>query len=138
MDTKEHIQEIYKVEADKYGKTRDIHWRLNIAVWTVIIVAIYAKGNGNLKTSELPLCLLLCIYFVFVIIHSIFVYKIHRSLFRSLNRMNNMAIYLIENDDPTTWNSLEEIKIPNDYYWEFIQVSITVFLILIFHFIQST
>jgi hypothetical protein len=47
--SKEYLKEIYKVESEKYNRTRDIHWKMNIGIWTLLVVAIYAKSDGHLE-----------------------------------------------------------------------------------------
>src|SRR4030095_14916216 len=86
---KEHLLEIYKTEAEKYNKTRDIHWKLNIAIWTVLIVAIYGKMKEEI--DALPYLYECVIGIAFIGLHFFFIYNIHGSLNRSLNRMHDMG-----------------------------------------------
>lgn len=137
MDTRNYVTEIYKVEADKYSKTREIHWKVNISIWTVLIVAIYAKANGNLGLSELNNWIEFGLYLLYVFIHTVFVYKMHGSINRSLQRMVNMARYLVDNNTSVTkWEDFERKTIKTGNNWEILQVSVTVFLIIILYYIK--
>jgi hypothetical protein len=135
---KNYLLEIYKVEAEKYNKTREIHWKMNISLWTVLIVAIYAKSQNQFTFSKLPICLEMLIYLLFLVIHFVFIFKIHGSLNRSLARMNDMASYLLKEKDEIEykWNDLGKNAPQENNYWEFLQLGITLFLILIFWLIK--
>jgi len=50
---KEYLLEIYKIESEKYSKTREVHWKFNIAFWTVLIVAIYAQYTEKFNLAGL-------------------------------------------------------------------------------------
>ena len=92
----QNLREIYKVEAEKYNKTRDIQWKMNLAFWTLLIVAIYVKSKHELIIPQFSEIIagILCILF-----HLLFVLHIHGSLERSLNRMHNMANCLLRDED---------------------------------------
>lgn len=135
---KNYLSEIYKVEAEKYSKTRDIHWRVNISIWTVLIVAIYVKFQNGFDLTTLSHWLRFLIYSFYLIVHAIFIFKMHGSLNRSLARMHDMATYLIEdkNDETIKWMDIGKKAPKPNYYWEFLQLSISLFLIGIFHFMK--
>jgi hypothetical protein len=143
MEMKDHMLEIYKIEADKYNKTREIHWKMNFAIWTVLIVAIYAKSRNEFDISKLYWLWQLVIYTVFCGLHLYFIVKIHSSLDRSLARMRDMATIIL---NPTfLWDKIggkkvAELATQKDgfFKWEYLQVLITVFLIAIFYFIPIT
>jgi hypothetical protein len=135
MSQKAYLIEIYKVESDKYSKTREIHWRLNIAIWTMLVLAIYAKNNGNLIIGNALGLYVLSI--AIMTIHLIFIYHIHGSLKRSLNRMRNIANSLLnDSSDVVTWDDLERInpELKLKRAWEYLQAIITFILLLVFHY----
>lgn len=137
MDMKNYVLEIYKVESEKYSKTREIHWKLNISIWSVLIVAIYAKATGNLSISGISLLSQIGIYTLYCLIHLVFINKIHGSINRSLQRMHSMAKYIIEGGaNQITWEGFEKKTIKKNNQWEWLQIAITIFLIAIFHFIN--
>jgi hypothetical protein len=135
---KTYLLEIYKVEAEKYNKTREIHWKMNISLWTVLIVAIYAKGQNQFTFSKLPICVEVLIYFLFLVIHFVFIFKIHGSLNRSLARMSDMATCLLKEKEEIEikWTDLGKNAPQANNYWEFLQLGITLFLIGIFYLIR--
>jgi len=139
MDMKDYVLEIYKVEAEKYNKTREIHWKMNIAIWTVLIVAIYGKSQHGLTISH-NFWNEMVIYFCYLLVHFIFIFLIHGSLHRSLTRMHNMASFLLEQGDELKikWKDFEKRAFKKYGLWEFWQLWITFFLIIIFHIINQT
>src|SRR5688572_853287 len=93
------LLEIYKIEAEKYNKTRDIQWRLNIAIWTVLIVAIYAKSQSAFNFNNWSIPIQVTIGIVYLAVHAAFIFNIHGSMNRSLARMHNMASYIMEESE---------------------------------------
>ena len=92
---KSYLVEIYKVESEKYNKTRDIQWRMNIAVWTVIILAFYAKDKHDINLSGNQF-IALVLAAVCLLLHLFFIIGIHTSLNNSLARMHNIAKRLLD------------------------------------------
>ncbi|HLY71059.1 MAG TPA: hypothetical protein VKR53_15105 [Puia sp.] len=129
---KNHLIEIYKVEAEKYNKTRDIHWKMNIAMWTLLIVALYAKMKGEIKSLPIPCEICMCLLFVFL--HIVFIGFIHGSLNRSLTRMKNMSNYLIRDDNVPIQNfdSFDSPRATVNSGWEFLQAAIGAILLAIY------
>jgi len=138
METKKYLLEIYKVEADKYNKTRDIQWKINIAIWTVLVVMMYAKLEQKIK--NIPPFIQGIIFFIFAFAHFIFIRKIHGSLDRSLTRMHNMASHLLEQDEnvEVKWKDFEKEIKNKKGTWEYWQLGITGFLIWIFFALEKS
>jgi hypothetical protein len=133
---KQYLVEIYKVEAEKYNKTRDIHWKINIAIWTVLVLAIYTVSQNKVLIKSVYFEVMAALFYL--IIHFLFVREIHGSLKRSLTRMHNIASELLdEKKEPKiTWQGFSE-KIPMDTgIWEYLQLVMTVFLIGIYFLIK--
>jgi hypothetical protein len=131
----DNLKEIYKVEAEKYNKTRDIQWKMNLAFWTLLIVAIYAKTKHELR---IPISAEISAGVLFIVFHLLFVLHIHGSLERSLNRMHNMANFLLGNEVVPN-KSLEyfEIKkISLSLGWHILQIAITTGLVIMFIFLN--
>ena len=134
MDYHKNLLEIYKVESDKYNKTRDIQWKMNIAIWTVIIVAIYAQSENKLSFSNQNCVMKIIIYLTPFLIHLSFVHFIHGSLTRSLRRMHNAANLLLDNTLPNSkWMDLNKSVKDKYQYWQYLQLLITIFLLVIFY-----
>ena len=133
MEGKDYLLEIYKVEADKYNKTRDIHWKMNIAIWSVLIVAIYGKSQFGLTISPMRQIVIL-VYSLVTSVQISFIILIHGSLHRSLNRMKNMVVFILEKSpqEIIKWREMEKITFKKSIFWESWQVAITILLIFIF------
>jgi hypothetical protein len=137
---KEHIIEIYKVEAEKYNKTRDIQWKMNVAFWTVLIVGIYAKSKNDLNLCAINHVQQILIGTIYIFIHGVFVYQIQGSLRRSITRLRNSANEVLDNKEENnitiddlqaklSWTRAEQIR---NISWHVFQISITGFLVLLF------
>ncbi len=134
---KQYLIEIYKTEAEKYNKTRDIHWKMNIAIWTLLIVVIYAKSQNKLPIGNIYIEI--AASFVYLMIHYFFVREIHGSLYRSLTRMHNMASSLLkENEETSKWKDFDKKVSMKTGLWEYLQLGITIFLIIIFLLIKHS
>ncbi len=133
--TKDYMVEIYKVEADKYSKTREIHWKVDIAIWTVLVVAIYGQSTQKFTLEEAGSNMKFWICFAVLLAHIAFVIKIHRSINRSLARMNAMATHLLESPDAAEfkWIDIGKSKIKTGLTWELLQVLITLILLMVFY-----
>lgn len=138
---KQDLLEIYKVEADKYNKTRDIQWKMNVAIWSLLIAATYFDFA---KEFNYFVRFIICI-FAFLI-HAWFVSVIQGSLNRSLARLHNISIYVIEQDenDSLKWKDLEKFKsdktlkfkkrlLKPKISWAVIQLAVTFSLLYIFY-----
>jgi hypothetical protein len=132
---KEHLIEIYKVEAEKYNKTRDIQWKMNVAFWTVLIVGIYSKSKEGFKLQEE-----LYVGLLYVLLHLLFVVQIQASLGRSITRLRHCGDYILEGVT-TKIIGVRELEIPlnrsfkevgRDILWHVFQIGITIFLVFIF------
>lgn len=130
MGDEELYIEVYKVEASKYDSTRNIQWKMNISIWTVIIVGIYAKSQNQLNYPEY---INIIASLVYLVIHSMFVFFIQKSLSRSLTRMERMAKHMLK-DKTLTWAEIDEGLKRKNRRWEYLQIFVTAFLLLIFIF----
>lgn len=150
MDYKDRALEIYKTEAEKYKHTRDIEWKMNIAVWTVVAASVYAKYQNPAFFSTWHLCGYLIVGLFYVAIHIGFIVGIQKSLGRSLDRMHNIGKFILEKPDThkLKWEDVEKTrkerekqedkKESNDrtLFWVIIECSPTAFLIVIFIFFK--
>jgi hypothetical protein len=133
MDKKQCLVEIYKVEAGKYNASRDIQWKINVAVWTVMFLAVYSKIQ---KPFTINKSLLFAIAGLFVVLHFLFIKIMHESQKRSLSRLNNIATFLIEKEEneSVSWQDMS-VLVPNLKLREnYLQVLITIFLVAIFFY----
>jgi hypothetical protein len=134
---KEHLLEIYKVEAEKYNKTRDIHWKMNIALWSLIVLTIYAKLEGKFPSPRFPLCMQSLIFGLFAILNIAFIWLIHNSMDNSLRRMRKMAVHIVEhNGGQLKWQDLHKKEgwegwSTASFYWRLFQIGTTLLLIAV-------
>lgn len=133
MADKQSITEIYKAEASKYDKTREIQWRLNLAFWTLIVLAALAKVEHH---AELPAYVRLFVYFGFLVVYTLFIVEIKKSQIRSFTRMRNLAKFIIESKERTrfSWKEVEHPKASLSWAWELMQFSITTLLLFALEF----
>ncbi len=134
MSYHESILEIYKVEHEKYEKTRGIQWKMNISVWTIIAATIYAQSNNTLHIlKDLKPNQIFVAYVVLVAVHLFFLCKIQSSLNRSLERMNKMVIHVTENKGENfNWKkAIDGIPWLEGWDWVALQGCITFMLVFI-------
>ena len=100
----------------------------------MLVLAIYGKAKGEIPSMVCAYEIVLGV--IFFILHGIFVFSIHGSLKRSLNRMHDMASHLLT---PIGWDKIGKRKrsglFDNDFWrdnWELFQLGVTVFLIIIY------
>lgn len=133
---KEFLVEIYKVESEKYNSTRELHWKINIAVWTVLAASIIIKAQKGFLSIDS--CSQILLLFGYAGMHFLFILYIHASLWRSLTRMHNMATFLLSNQaNGLSWTDFSK-PVPQPYkYWELWQILITIFLCIVFSVIKQ-
>ena len=66
MSYEENLTEIYKAEAEKYNYPRGIHWKMNVAIWTLLAFAITLKATPERHFMHFDICwqILLSILFL--------------------------------------------------------------------------
>ena len=95
MEYKDYLLEFYKVEAEKYNKTREIQWKLNLAIWTIISVAIYSKAQNINALSKLSFDVTGLAYTAYFALHAFLVIKLHRFNWTELNKNAKYCQHLI-------------------------------------------
>jgi hypothetical protein len=137
---KDYLLELYKIEAAKYSSVREINWRINTSLATVLILAIYGKAKDEFNLDGVNRYCQILIYAACLLLHAILIYRINMSFSKTLNRMHNIAKYLFD-DNTTSGIKLEKIiKIPakTNFAWQYLILGITIFLIIIFDIFQKT
>lgn len=151
MPSKENVLEVYKTEAEKYNKTRDIQWKMNFAVWTLLILAIVAKAKQEFNLSHtLTGGLEMIILIVFITLYFWFIWRMQQSLNNSLRRMRYMVKYTFEKEEsiPLKWESAtsknnlsdkeKKTEMIGTWTWIIFELSITSSLLLILYFTNDT
>jgi len=86
-----NLVELYKAQMLGYNKTRDIKWRFNISIWTLLIIVTYFK-HVNPDIFDKPLIAIL--FIIALLAHYIFVYIVQRSLAGSKKIMDKYLDHL--------------------------------------------
>lgn len=128
--TSDQAVEVYKSQLASFDKTKDIQWKMNIAIWTVIILGI-VKAEMIGKVFNCYVIVLLSV--IFLGLHILFMGRIQRSLeankiFRGviLEQLNSGV-----NNIQAKWN--DKFSLPyTGKYWIFFQIVSTSVLIFIF------
>jgi hypothetical protein len=130
--TRNELLEFYKTERTRFEKTRDIQWKFNIALWTLLALAIsFLKP----ETIGKCYCLLFIALILFISCHLLFAILTQRGLIGSRTLSNNILDALDRNNDneiefgerriyPLRWTT-------NDYLWIIFQTLGSVMLILV-------
>ncbi|HVM89955.1 MAG TPA: hypothetical protein VMT76_17335 [Puia sp.] len=105
---------------------------MNIAIWTVATIAIYAKIKSEIRVF--CLCAEILAGLIFLVIHGLFILEIHGSLRRSLIRMRNMADNILQNRQTNILNFsfFDNPQHPIPCRWEFLQLAISATLMVIY------
>src|SRR5689334_11739977 len=85
---REEIHEVYKAERSKSEKTRNIQWKFNIALWTLLAAAIWFfndKKVGTFRNFLIPAA----IWFIWG--HFLFVYLTQKAL-AAYRLMSNLTL----------------------------------------------
>lgn len=130
--TRNELLEFFKSERTRFEKTRDIQWKFNIALWTLLALAI-----SFLKADDVGecYCLLVISLILFIICHLLFVTLTQRGLIGSRTLSNKILDALDKNSgneiefgerrvNPLAWTT-------NDYLWIVFQVLGSVMLMLV-------
>lgn len=138
MKRKEAL-EVLKGEILKFEGTRNTQWKLNIAVWTLLSLAIFSKSK--LSISDIGA---LIIGDSIIVIHSIFSVQIQNSL--ECSKKLRRIIHNFLNSKMKTFNIPAGVKLSKRelfrethfIMWLVIQMSITILLAVIFILIPTS
>jgi hypothetical protein len=83
--TRDEAFELSKRANLRFDKSRDLQWKFNITVWTLIVAGIYFFGKENINIGMTRIYLFSGTFFL---VHAIFVTMIQLSLVGSLNVEN--------------------------------------------------
>ena len=127
--------ELYKAQISEFNKSRDIKWKFNASIWTLLVITTYFK---HLNPEIFDLSLIFILFIIALLAHYIFIYIVQRSLAISRRKLDEYLYYL------NTYNKSKDIVIKNnryegmyvlnltDYLWIAFQIIITFFILLIF------
>jgi hypothetical protein len=129
------LVELYKAQVLDYNKTRDIQWRFNISIWTLLgIVILFKYIEPDIFDSSLVTILFL----IALLAHYMFIYIIQRSLAGSKRIMDKYIQHLNHYNETAKINinnrKYEKIYVLTltDYLWIAFQIIITFFILLVF------
>lgn len=137
--TRQEAMDIYKDRSSKFRNTQSIQWKMNISIWTLLVLAIYYKSELHLPTINSS-CLTWSFFFEIVaslfiiLIHGYFCYKVQKSLNNDKAVLNEIVNHLNKDvnkkaDIPVDYKAKSTIS---PWPWISIQVSVTSVLALIF------
>lgn len=131
---REEILEVYKVECSRNEKTRNIQWRFNIALWTLLALAIlYFKGK---ELDNIQHLVLVVLSILFICAHFLFIYLTQRAL-EAYRRMADAALDALDRSEKDfiefSIRYIKNIRLRKwAKWWIVFQVGITVILVIIF------
>ena len=142
FDTREEIKnmkrdeaiEIYKCEHSRYNNFREIQWKMNVTIWTLIVFGINA---ADLIGKYLNSYWIVSLCFLLFCAHSIFVWLAQRSLDASKQIERNI-VNALNDGSHEDLNLRIEIKILPDkkWMWFLFQLLCTLVLLAVFAFIS--
>ncbi|WP_276134537.1 hypothetical protein [Polluticoccus soli] len=108
---------------------------MNVALWTVIVLASYAKAENKINfpsNHETGL------FIGFLFIHGLFIVFIKHSQLKSLSRMRNIATFVCEKNEEEniTWEGIEKYHWSWNWSWELITFVITFVLLWAYSFVK--
>ncbi len=137
--TRQEAMDVYKDRSSKFRNTQSIQWKMNLSIWTLLVLAIFHKTKMNLPTIN-DNCLTWGFLFEIVValfvifVHGYFCYKIQKSLNDDKAVMDQIAAELNKgvNEKADVPVDLKAKSNTSPWSWIFIQNSITSVLALIF------
>jgi hypothetical protein len=121
--------EIYKLEHARYNNFREIQWKMNVSIWTLLALAIrYAD-----ELKGLSLLVIISASFLIVVSHMIFVYRSQWSLKASRDFEKVLEKQLNGENDPVTVVRPENISLEcRGWFWFLSQWLTTLALTVVF------
>jgi hypothetical protein len=142
--TRDEAINFVKASRERFEKTREIQWKMNVAIWTLMAAAIYlfAKEPSIRFTKS---CTLIFLAIVFGITHLLFVYIIQRSLETSKSIEDHIFTKLNEQNSSLQQFEVDIRKLssfwsisPPGLFWLLFQMASTTILLIIFVHINLT
>ena len=134
MDRKEAL-EIYKVRSEKFRNTQLIQWRMNISIWTLLVLAIFYKSNVGFVHCNWHCISLTCSSEIAIAIFVIIIHWCYCNMTqKSLNYDKALNTDILEqlNNEVTSIAIDYKIKPRSSFWWVILQTSLTVILAVIF------
>jgi hypothetical protein len=132
--TRQEALEVYKERVAKFKNTQSIQWRMNLSVWTLLVLAIHYKTDFMTSSCDWP-----CIYFptlavaLIPIIHIVYCIMTQSSLAFDKATMTHLLDQL--NDNNATSIDFRPTKSFIDwrgYIWITLQSMVTIVLLLVY------
>jgi|GEM_PF-4051768 len=127
MDRKE-VMEIYKDRASKFQNTQSIQWKMNLSIWTLLVLAIFRKEN-----LKLPECTTILILSMLVGVHLWYCVKTQRSLDFD-KKVNNDIIKQLNDIEAPDGLKVKLNSGKSTWPWVLLQVVVTIILAMVFYF----
>jgi len=136
--TRDEAVNITKATRERFEKTREIQWKMNVAIWTLIVAAIYLFAKEpSIRFSQNWLVITFTIIFGFT--HLIFIYMTQRSLETSKRIEEYIYKKLNEENSSLTQFEVDIKKITNfcwisrpGWFWLVFQMASTILLLRMF------
>ncbi len=126
--------DIYKGRLEKFKNTQSIQWKMNLSIWTLLVLAIYKNDFIELNT-----CLLIILIFI-CLIHLGYCILTQKSI-NSDKAVTDNIIDALKNSEQENVNIDVKLKgkISNcpSWLWILLQTAITVVLSVIFYQVIS-
>ena len=121
--SRSEAMDIFKMRNDKMKNTQSIQWKMNLSIWTLIVVALYsAKVKDNFEISNWVILGFSVIHFMYCLLTQITINSDKALMKRIVDELNK------PNSEIVVDISLSE-KIPaKSYLWIFLQTAVTVLL----------
>ena len=136
--TRTEALEVYRIQHEKFRHNQHIQWTFNIAIWTLIALAIQFFKPPN---DGVPAYLLLWLSTIFFVTHLLFVWRIQRvhevtkniwlSILGDLNRQSDDNIVV-----DIKRLTVETIIPPTGFYWMFFQMAATGVLLAVLNIVH--
>ena len=137
--TRAEAMEVYKDRSAKFKNTQSLQWKLNLSIWTLLVLAIFNKGKMTLPGCD-GTCISqgcgfeIIIGVLLVIFHSYFCYQVQKSLDSDKVANNYIVKQLNANIKPDLNIHVEPSLKPSSVQlsWVIIQSFITLVLVVVF------
>lgn len=141
--TRDEAVNLTKATRERFEKTREIQWKMNVAIWTLMAAAIYLFAKEPTIRFSLNLQFIL-LTIIFGLTHLVFVYMTQRSLETSKRIEEYIFAKLNENNSGLKEFEVDVKKITNfwwisrpGWFWLAFQMTSTTLLLIIFAHINK-
>lgn len=139
--TRTEAMEVYHDRSAKFKNTQSIQWKMNLSIWTILVLAIFYKSkinfpscNGDCITWSCGFQILMSLIVIFV--HFSYCYRIQRSLDSDKAVKKSIVTQLNSSINPNlnVKIDLESESAKSPWAWIVIQITVTAILVIVFWF----